>query len=183
MTINDLLQAQSSLGTYGTMNPFTAPYGSLQQTAFNPQAAINPAAFNPPVGVAQTGVPNYSAIAQQQQLQQLAAILAAQGAIPQVFGGSAQNNPWQNPLVNPILAQQLAQQAASAYGQPPYAQIGPAFGQQNNLPFAQMPFAQTGYQLAPQSWVGQAGPFGGQPIPGQIHPHQLQHLLAARALY
>jgi len=170
MIPNDLLQTQLSMGAYaGGMNPFNSPYTSLQ-------TAINPTAFNPFVGVAQTGTPNYGAIAQQQQqLQQLASILASQGAIPQLAGVLSQNNPWQNPLVNPILAQQLALQAASAYAQP-------QFGQQYNSPFAQNPFAQTGYQLAPQSWVGQAGPFGAQQLPGQIHPLHLQHL-AGRAIY
>jgi hypothetical protein len=176
MIPNDLLQTQLSMGAYaGGMNPFNSPYTSLQ-------TAINPAAINPFVGVAQTGVPNYGAIAQQQQLQQLASILASQGAIPQLAGVLSQNNPWQNPLVNPILAQQLALQAVSAYAQPQFGQLGSPFGQQYNSPFAQNPFAQTGYQLAPQSWVGQAGPFGAQPLPGQIHPLHLQHL-AGRAIY
>jgi len=147
------------------------------------------------------GAPNYGAIAQQlqqqqqlQQLQQLASILASQGAIPQLFGVSPQNNPWQNqqqpnvfqnPLVNPFVAQQLALQAGSVYGQPQYmqpqyGQLGSVFGQQSGSPFAQTPFnqapfAQGGYQLAPQSWVGQQ-------IPGQIHPHHLSQL-AARGLY
>jgi hypothetical protein len=180
MITNDLLQTQLSMGAYGgAINPFNVPYTSLQ-------TAINPTAFNPLAGLAQTGVgqagvPNYGAIAQQQQqLQQLASILASQGVIPQVPGISSQNNPWQNQLVNPILAQQLALQAASAYAQPQYGQqFGSPFGQQYGSPFAQNPFAQPGYQLAPQSWVGQAGPFGGQQLPGQIHPHHL----AGRGLY
>lgn len=169
MINNDLLQTQLSMGGYaGGMNPFNSPYASLQ-TAMNP-AVFTPPVFNPFAGAAQTGAPNYGAIAQQQQqlqqLQQLASILASQGAIPQ------QNNPWQNPQVNPILAQQLALQAAAAYAQPQYGQFGSPFGQPFNSPLAQNPFAQTGYPLAPQSWVGQ----------GQIHPLHLQHL-AGRAIY
>lgn len=129
-------------------------------------------------------VPNYGVVAQQQQqlqqLQQLASILAAQtlaaqalsaqNPIPQMFGPAAQPTPWQNPPLNPVLAQQLAMQAVSQYAQPQIGQAG--------LPFGQTPFAQFGYPLAPQSWVGQAGQFGG----GQIHPHHLSHL-AARGLY
>jgi hypothetical protein len=188
MFTNDPFQTQlTSLtsGAYaGAMNPFGLPYTQLQ-------SAINPALLNPLAGAVQTGgispfgqqgyagIPNYGAIAQQlqqqqqlqqiqqqvQQLQQLASILASQGAIPQQFGLT---NPWQNPLsgqnplVNPILAQQLALQSGSIYGQPQFGQAG-------------SPFAQAGYPLAPQSWVGQQ-------VPGQIHPHQLSQL-AARGLY
>jgi len=207
MITNDQLQTQLSLGAYaGATNPFGLPYTTLQ-------TAINPGQFNPFAGVAQTGgispfgqqgyagIPNYGAIAQQQQLQQLqqqlqqlqqlASILASQAAIPP----AGQMNPWQsqaqpnvfqnpllgqNPLVNPMLAQQLALQAGSIYGQPQYGQIGSPFGQQNAPPFAQTPFAQTpfaqgGYPLAPQSWVGQQ-------LPGQMHPHLLSQL-AGRGLY
>jgi len=185
MFANDLLQSQLSLGAYsGAMSPFNSPWAASLQTA------INPTSVNPFAGVAQTwgispftqpaftqqgygAVPNYAAIAQQQQqiqqqlqqlqlqhlqqLQALASMLSAQGANPQVFGVSQPNvlqNPLiaaslQNPLVNPILAQQLAMQ--------------------------QNPFAQSGFPLAPQSWVGQQ-------IPGQIYPHHLQQL-AGRGIY
>jgi hypothetical protein len=196
----DPLQTQLTMGAYsGATNPFGSPY-----TAFQP--AINPASFNPFAGPAQTGaispfgqqgypgIPNYGAIAQQQQLQQLqqlALLLASQGGIPQAFGMSphgwqnpqVMQNPQfgqnplfaQNPLLNPVLAQQLALQAVSQYmqpqyGQPQYGQGGPGypqFGQPGALPYSQQ-----GYPLAPQSWVGQAG----------IHPHHLAHL-AARGIY
>ena len=187
MITNDPFQTQlSSLnsGAYaGAMNPFSLPN------------AINPALLNPFAGAVQTGgispfgqqgfagIPNYGAIAQQQQLQQiqqqvqqlqqLASILASQGAIPQQFGQASpwqsplQPNAFQNPQVNPVLAQQLALQAASIYGQPQFAQS--PFAQ------AQSPFTQGGYPLAPQSWVGQQ-------VPGQIHSHHLSQL-AARGLY
>ena len=68
----------------------------------------------------------------------------------------------QNPLLNPILAQQyLYPQIASQYG----------YGQQTGQPFGQSisPVAQanpllqqqTGYPLAPQTWIGQQGLGGG----------------------
>jgi hypothetical protein len=197
MFTNDPLQTQLTFGAYaGAMNPFGLPY--------SPQTAINPALVNPFAGVGQTagvspfgqqgygGIPNYGAIAQQQQqlqqLQQLASILASQGAIPQQLFG--QTSPWQsplqqnalqnpllgqnpliaaslqNPLFNPILAQQLALQAGS-YGQSQF--VPTQYGQIGS------PFAQTGFPLAPQSWVGQQ-------LPGQIHPHHLSQL-AARGIF
>lgn len=193
MITNDPLQTQLSLGAYaGAINPFGLPYTTLQ-------TAINPVQFNPFAGVGQTGgispfgqqayagIPNYGAIAQQQQLQQqlqqlqqlqqqqqlqqLASILASQGGIPQLL---AQTTPWQtnvlqnpliaagfqNPMLNPLVAQQLALQSGSVYGQPQFGQV---------------PFAQGGFPLAPQSWVGQQ-------VPGQIHQHHLSQL-SARGLY
>ncbi len=170
---NDLLQSQLSLGAYsGAMNPYTASLQSANPFAGVAQSwAVSPFAQQGYGQQGYGGIPNYAAIAQQQQLQQqlqqlqqiqqlqaLASILASQqGGNPQMF---AQNNPFQmqqqpnvlqNPLLNPILAQQLAQQ------QNP-------FGQQN-------PFTQSPFQLAPQSWVGQ-----------QIHPHHLQQL-TGRGIY
>jgi hypothetical protein len=206
MYTNDLLQSQLSLGAYaGATNPFSSPYSAaINPTVLNTLA--NPWQTNP-LQQGYAGIPNYGAIAQQQQqlqqLQQLASILALQGAIPQLAGLSPQinpfqnqpfqNQPWQNqqqpnifqnPLLNPILAQQLALQASGygqpqfaqpQYGQPQYGQVGSVFGQQTGLPFGPGVFAQGGYPLAPQSWVG-------QPMAGQIHPHHLSHL-AARGLY
>lgn len=203
MFTNDLLQSQLSMGAYGgAISPFNSPY-TTPQTAVNP-AAFNPVAGIAQNGGISPfgqqgyygGNPNYALLAQQQQqlqqqlqqLQQLAAVLASQGAVPQIQGASPQSNPWQNPqqsnafqnpafqnpliaaslqnpLVNSILAQQLALQGAQVYGQPQFGQA----------PFPQAPFVGVGYQLAPQSWVGQQ-------IPGQIHPHHLQQL-AARGLY
>ena len=163
------------------MNPFGLPLTTLQ----NAIGGISPYGQQ---GFA--AIPNHGAIAQQQQLQQLqqlALILASQGAIPQLYG---QATPGQSPLQpnlsqNPLLAQQLALQAGSVYGQPQfvqpqYGQIGAPFGQQNALPFAQPGFAQagfgqTGYPLAPQSWVGQQ-------VPGQAIPFHLSQL-AGRGLY
>jgi len=115
----------------------------------------------------------------------------------QLQQGVLQNLLAQNPFVNPIVAQQLALQAVSQLGQPQFGQsqlgqtwpvypqvgqIGSVFGQQTGLPYGQTPFAQAGYQLAPQSWVGQAGLFGGQQVPGQIQAHHLSQL-GGRGLY
>lgn len=182
----DPFQSQLSYGAFsGATSPFQSPYAT----------AMNPALSSPFAGTGQMGavspfvqqgygqgMPNYAAIAQQQQLQQLAQILAAQqSGIPQLYPGIQQSNPWQsvfgqqqpgllqnpliaatlqnpqlNPMLNPLLAQQLAMQSG--------------YGQQS---FGQNPFVQPGYPLAPQSWVGQQG---------QIHPHHLQQL-AQRGIY
>jgi hypothetical protein len=96
--------------------------------------------------------------------------MAQAGGIPQ-FGQSPYVNPQQvqqlqlasllaqNPLVasllsNPLIAASLHAQAVGPYGVPQLGQIG-------------SPFGQTGYPLAPQSWIGQGG-FG------QVHPFQSQ---------
>jgi hypothetical protein len=87
--------------------------------------------------------------------------------LQQPFGGIQQNplaalqNPLiaatlQNPLLNPLVAQTLG-----------------AHLQQGGI--GTSPFGQTGYPLAPQSWIGQAGQTG------QIHP-LYQQLLAQRGL-
>ena len=79
----------------------------------------------------------------------------------------------QNPLLGHVLAQQyLSSQIAPQYGYT--QQVGQPFGQQGGLPFGQQfgqgisPFAQvgnpllqTGYPLAPQTWIGQQGLGGG----------------------
>jgi hypothetical protein len=138
---------------------------------------------------------------QQQHLQQLASILGSHGVNQPLFGMVTHASPWQqnplvaqNPLLNPAIAQQLALQGGLPYGQwpqlgqspygpswstyPQTSQIGSQFGQQ---PIGQGGF-QPGYQLAPQSWVGQPGIFGGaQQLAAQIYPHQLAQL-AARGL-
>jgi hypothetical protein len=63
------------------------------------------------------------------------------------------------------------QQTGSPYGQQtgsPYGQMGSPYGQQFGSPYGQI-----GSQLAPQSWIGQGGPFGGQQF-GQGNPLQSQ---------
>jgi hypothetical protein len=86
-----------------------------------------------------------------------------------------------------VIAASLHSQALGSYGvpqfglQPPslYPQIQqyPQVGQypQIGSPFGQIgsPFGQIGYPLAPQSWIGQGGLFGGQGF-GQAHPFQSQ---------
>jgi hypothetical protein len=199
MFANDLLQNQLSLGAYsGAMNPFTSPYAGSIQPAINPLA--NPFAgvtqsISPFVQQAYGGVPNYAAIAQQQQLQQqqlqqqlqqqvqeiqrlqtLASILASQGANPQMLGLSQQNNPYQNqPFQNQPFQNQLWQtQQPNLLPNPLIAAslqnplINPVLAQQ--LAQQQNPFAQTAFPLAPQSWVGQ-----------QFNPHH--HQLAGRGIY
>ncbi|HEX4227073.1 MAG TPA: hypothetical protein VHZ07_00270 [Bryobacteraceae bacterium] len=69
-------------------------------------------------------------------------------------------------------------QSGSQYGQQfgsPFGQSGSQYGQQTGSPFGQMgsPYGQIGSQLAPQSWIGQGGPFGGQQF-GQGNPLQSQ---------
>ena len=186
MFSNDPFQSQLSPGAYsGATNPFTSsyagPYAGSMQTGIG--QLTNPVTqgvsqFGPPFGQqAYGGVPNYATIAQQQQivaqqqqiqeqirqqiqqiqqLQALASILASQQSSP-FQNPVSQMQPWQmqqgyggqqNPLLaatlqNPLLAQQLQQQN---------------------------PFAQSGYPLAPQSWVGQ-----------QLSPHH--HQLAGRGIY
>ena len=161
---HDPFQTYAMLGAYSgvpTLQPFTQQnYGQF------------PGAYNP--------------FAIQQQLQHLSAILAAQtnpqwqglGAFPgqhNPFGGmqqtpfaGLQQNPFtalqqnpliaatlQNPLLNPLVAQ--------IFGQ--HLQPGNIGG---------TPYGQSGYPLAPQSWIGQGGL-------GQIQP-LYQQLLAQRGL-
>jgi len=103
-------------------------------------------------------------IQQQQQLQQLVSALALQAALPQLLAALV-NNPLISAGLHPSgIGSNFGQQ----YGQQPYSpyqqagQIGSPFGQQFGSPFGQSsPFGQQGYPLAPQSWVGQGGPFGG----------------------
>jgi hypothetical protein len=69
-------------------------------------------------------------------------------------------------------------QQGSPYGQ--IGQQGSPFGQQGS-PFGQFgqqgsPYGQIGSPLAPQSWVGQGGQFGGIQALGQIHPLVAQQL-------
>jgi len=152
----DPFQAHSLMGAYpGLTNPLQSAYASLNPLAsFNPLAAIG------------AGVP--------QQLQ-LAQILAARAALSPFAGASpwsgGLNNPLlaaagiENPLLNPMLAQ-------SQFGAPGYpVQNGALFGQIGSG------YGQIGPMLAPQSWIGQPGPYGAHAV-GQIHP--LMSQLAGR---
>jgi len=174
---HDPFQTHSMLGAH----PGIAAALGFNPLAMNP-LAVNPLAVNPfavsqlavnplaggisPYGQPQlqAGIPGYGGLIGQQL--QLASMLAQQ--VPQAFGLSPLlHNPlasiglynpvlsqsWVNPLVNPIVAQQYQHQL-------PYPQIGLG---------AISPLGQTGYSLAPQTWIGPQG------IAGQGHP-LLSHL-------
>lgn len=184
--------------TYATMG---VPYNVPQTSGINPLAGIHPLTaaalglsagiptnINPITGVLQTGQQGYGSYPAQnfinsQQLQQVAAALASQAAVPQLPGLSSLTGGLQNPgLQNPVIAAlltnpwvaaglqaQFGQQPHSLYSQ--FGQIGSPLGQG-------VPTAGFGYPLAPQSWVGQGSQFGGGY--GQVHPLIAQ--LTARAL-
>jgi len=93
------------------------------------------------------------------------------------------NGGLQNPLFN-VGPQNPFQGIQHPGLNPMYATPNPwqtgLFGHQQQSPYSQIgymgsplgqagPYSQVGYPLAPQSWVGQAGPFGGQAF-GQVHP-------------
>jgi len=163
------------LGAYpGLSTPFQSPYMQPNQVAaFNPQTAGYP----PMAGIS----PHHL---------QLAQILAARAAVPQLLAASpwttGLNNPLlqnpliastlENPLMNPIFAQ--AQFGAQPYPFNPYiGQSVPQFGQMGS-PYGQIapqcgpnasPFGQIGSMPAPQSWVGQPGLYGSHAL-GQLHP-------------
>jgi hypothetical protein len=181
---HDPFQIHPALGAYsGLATPFQSLYSSL-----NPVAAFNPlaGAYQPMAGI----IPQL----------QLAQILAARAAVPQLLAASPWSNGLQNPLLasvlqnpmiaatlenplvnqlfaqtqfgaqqhnpfNPYIGQQVPQfgQIGSPYGQmgSPYGQIGSPYGQIGS------PYGQMG--LAPQSWVGQPGLYGNNPL-GQVHP-------------
>jgi len=159
MTMYDPSQTYSAMGGYpGVTNPFALPF--LATSAMNPAAAFNPLA------VAYPGIATAGGLHPQQL--QLAQILAARAAIPQLLAASPwtaglhnpltvlQNpllaaglanplvHPLLNPLVNPILAhQQLGAQINPfnphiGLGIP---QLGPQFGQIGS------PFGQVGPQF------------------------------------
>jgi hypothetical protein len=89
--------------------------------------------------------------------------LAAAGLANPFFAGM------QNPALNPMYATQNPWQQGGLFGHQqhsPYSQIGHIASQLGQAG----PYGQVGYPLAPQSWVGQAGPFGGGQAFGQVHP-------------
>jgi len=144
-------QNNAALGVYaGAGNPFLTPFTAMQTSA------IHPSLINPYVNHAQAGLWQnpllhaglQNGFAQNPYVQQLAAQQLAQH----------------------ILAQQAAQQLAALNQQTGfYGQGGPiGITGQTGMPFGQM---------APQSWVGQAGQAGG----GQANAILLAQL-TARAL-
>jgi hypothetical protein len=194
MMTYDPFQNYSQVGQYyGMPAPISLQYATPQTSAMNPAAAQNPFAANfgipqlsPNVsvntGFPQIGQPVYQGIPQgginpQQQQLQLAA------AIPQLFGAS----PWAIALQNQLLAAALHNPMLSGGLQNPSLNAVSPFGQQTgwqqqpHSPFQQniSPFGQGGFPLAPQSWVGQGGQFGGgQAFGQQIHPLLLAQLNA-----
>jgi hypothetical protein len=82
----------------------------------------------------------------------------------------------QQPLQAYSPYQQIGQGSPFGVQGSPYTQIGSPFMQHG------APYGQIGSPLAPQSWVGQAGPFAGGQGLGQINPLLAQQLIA-RALH
>jgi hypothetical protein len=159
----DPIHTYSALGGYsGIQNPYLTPYASLLNPALNPLAGISqlaqgigiPQAGQSPFGGLQQGFPQQQGISPFGGLNPLAMQLHQNPLIL-----AALQNPWLAAQIGLPQLQQLQQQ------QVPYPQTG-QFGN---------PFAQTGYPLAPQSWVGQVGqqqgfqplghrPFGFNPL-------------------
>ena len=169
---HDPFQIHPAFGAYsGLATPFQSLYSSL-----NPVAAFNPlaGAYQPMAGI----IPQL----------QLAQILAARAAVPQLLAASPWSNGLQNPLLasvlqnpmiaatleNPLVNQLFAQTQFGAQQHNPFnSYIGqqvPQFGQQVP-PYGQIgsPYGQISPMLAPQSWVGQPGLYGNNPL-GQVHP-------------
>jgi hypothetical protein len=147
---------------YGTPAPTGLQYPSLSGPgAINPAAALNPLLGLAPM--AQTGGIQQVNPQQVQQLQ-LASLLASQAI--------AQNPLLASLLSNPLIAASLHAQAGSPYGAPPFGLQSPSFYPQTG-PMGS-PFSQVGYPLPPQSWIGQAGQFGGGQGFGQGYPFQSQ---------
>jgi hypothetical protein len=153
--MHDPFQTYAAFGQhYGVPSPIGLQYPQLQQQ-INPLQAL--AQMAQTGGIQQLGLSPYGSPYGQNlgqpfinpQQVQLAALVA--------------NNPLllASVLSNPLVAASL-QQGVQALGLQqqvsPYQQIG----QQIGSPFGQTPFGQTGYPLAPQSWIGQAGQFGQQ---------------------
>jgi hypothetical protein len=177
--------------------PFTPMQASGINPALNPLAAIQglsscASAGNPQLG--QQGVPNYVGL-NPLQVPVLSNPWVTTGLQNPLLTAGLQN-PWfttalQNQFIPtaglPFGLQPYApyqQSAAFAHHVPPFGQISP-FGQQispygqQGLPYGQpgLPYqqqaslyGQLGSPLAPQSWIGQAGQFGGGQQYGQIHP-------------
>jgi hypothetical protein len=176
--MHDPFQTYATLGSFGIPTPLGTPYGGLQSSPINPGIGGGIGQ----VGMAQPPYGPGQGFINPQQLQ--LAALASQGGLQHPLLAAAL-------LSNPLIAAALHQGALGSYGQPqfglqqysPYQQIGQMgspfgqqmgspFGQQMGSPFGQIgsPFGQAGYPLAPQSWIGQAGLFGGGQGFGQINP-------------
>lgn len=161
----DPLQTYPNVGAFsGVTSPFNLPY----TTGVNPYAATPGMYSNPLTGgispLAQQGyIPTHGGMIPQQW---------PHSAIPQGYGIS----PWTTGQQNPFLTAVIQNALLAAVTQNPLlaaAIQNPllAPGQQNPLtnplltqhgfhPQANQFGSPFGYPLAPQSWVGQAGPFG-----------------------
>jgi len=184
--MHDPFQTYATLGSY-----YGLPYGGQQVSGINPMnpSQINPL-INPLAGIQQAGqspfgqVPVQSPLVPQQL--QLAQALAYQSAIQQALASL---------LNNQLISGGLHQGGLGAYGQQFGLQQQPQFGLQQQSPFGLQqqspwglqgqinpqfgqigsPFGYVG-SLAPQSWIGQGGPFAGGQGFGAVNP--LQALLA-----
>ena len=134
---------------YGVPSPLGLQYPSQQPSAINPiVAALNAILALSPVaqgaGIPQAGPSPYGMNPTQsfinpQQLQQVSLL-------------ALQNPLLASVLSNPLIASALHSQAPGPYG-------APQFGLQSPSPYPQP--GQMGFPLAPQSWIGQGGLFGG----------------------
>jgi len=168
--MHDPFQTYATLGSY-----YGLPYGGPQVSGINP---MNPSSINPFGGIQQAGQspfgqpPGQSPLGPQQF--QLAQALAFHPAIQQALASLLNNQLLAGGLHQGAYGQQFGVQQQSPWGL--QSQMGSPFGQIGS-PFGHLS------PLAPQSWIGQSGPFaggayaGGQGI-GAIYP--LQALLSAR---
>ncbi len=185
--MHDPFQNYSTVGNYpGMISPSNFPYTSLQPSSINPMAGVNPAALLGMGGPSQIAQQLQTAAIlaglQNPFLQAAMQNPFINGGLQNPYQQASWGNPLlaiglgnpflsglQNPMLNPIYA-----------GQNPWQQGG-LFAQQQHLPYSQhysqlghigsqlgqfgqqlgSPYGQPGYPLAPQSWVGQGGPFGG----------------------
>jgi hypothetical protein len=166
----------------GIFNPIGIPY-NLQNSGVNPLAGVHPLAAAT-LGHPQTYAPQPFGYPQQlypQQLQ-LAAALAQQALIPQIFSQHALGSSPMAGVPNPIAAALLGNPIIAAGLQSQYG--GQVFPQQYT-PYSQFGLAglqgTLGSPLAPQSWIGPGGigVQGGLQGYGQANPLLAQ--LAARA--
>jgi hypothetical protein len=169
--MHDPFQNYATLGqVYGIPTQIGLQHPALQ-AGINPIAALNPLLALSQL--TQAGIPQQVGqtlygqnplqqgfINPQQQLQQqqqLQLQLASLVATNPVLAASLLNNP--------LVAASLHAQGQGLYGVPQFVQQQPGLYPQIGQQIGQMgsPFAQVGYPLAPQSWIGQGAQFG----PGQ----------------
>ena len=174
--MHDPFQTYATLGAYsGIGNPFQTPFTSMQGSAFNPTAAWNPlTGYQHQAG--------YGGLQFNPQTAYLQNPLLLAGLQPNIGYNPILQHLAAHQLAQQIIAQQMSAQQLVAHQGGLYPQVGQiGFGGQGQglSPYGQLgsPFGQIGTQLAPQSWVGQAGQFG----VGQTNPILLAQL-TARAL-